>query len=139
MAIDFEREGQPEKAAQRDQERQPRRHLSISDLATEAGFERRARAERQSDEEERSVGEAARKGFTDGLSDELSPGSPLGALARIAESVDGIGTKDVQDRMNRFPELREVELPSGKAARFPELAEQPKSTEQRTTDDEMER
>lgn len=52
--------------------------------------------------------------------------SALGAIAEVAEAAEeGAGpSADVAARLNRWPELQGVEVPTGNAARFPELAEE---------------
>lgn len=135
MAIDFEREEQPENGhhgehATEKSRQQPKRQLPISGLLTAADA-----VEYQADEAQAgvspTVGQAAREGFTGGFSNELSAGATMGALLQVAESAEeGLSMSDREARMKRFPELRGVELPTGAAARFPELAEQPRQTRQ---------
>lgn len=58
----------------------------------------------------------------------LVPGlSPLSMVARLADDLDkpapGLSPEELEERMDRFPELRGVEMATGNAARFPELVE----------------
>lgn len=56
---------------------------------------------------------------------------PLASMASLADQVEQSelsalpSAADLDERMERFPELRDVMVPTGNAARFPELAEQP--------------
>lgn len=65
----------------------------------------------QVDRNERG-GEASVQGFADGL-----PGpSPLGAIAEVAEAAEAsmaVQPSPLVERMERFPELRDVKLPGG--------------------------
>ncbi|MCI4659592.1 hypothetical protein [Cryobacterium zhongshanensis] len=54
---------------------------------------------------------------------DLPAGSPLSALAMVAEAAEN--AQSVDARMKRFPELENVKVLTGNAARFPELAEPP--------------
>jgi hypothetical protein len=76
--------------------------------------------------EDATVGEAVNQGFVGGFAGGLSPASPLGAIAQIAEEMEEAEAErsaNLAEHFDRFPELRGVEVPTGAAARFPELAE----------------
>lgn len=61
-------------------------------------------------------------------SSQLDEASTVGMMIGLAESVEeGLTQSDVDARMERFPELRDLELASGAAGRFPELGETPAS------------
>ena len=70
-------------------------------------------------------------GFTGGMANQMGP-SVLGAFVEVAEAAEEnlsaptsgpIHSSELEARMDRFPELRGVEVPTGNAARFPELVQ----------------
>lgn len=81
--------------------------------------------------EDATVPEAVKQGFAQGFTGGLTGGSAvdsastLGALEQVGEAVEASLSQptDLAERMDRFPELRGVEVPTGNAARFPELME----------------
>ena len=104
MAIDYEKDEQREK--QRDR----REHQAVQTLA-------------------RAAGAAHKASVAVGVADQLDTGgfgtaSPVGAAIAIGESLEeGLSGEGIEERLERFPELRDVEVPVGVAARFPELHE----------------
>lgn len=126
MAIDFEREARlhREDLDELDKERQRSRRTDVP----VAGFIHAASLVGQhlpepSGEEHDSVASAARRGFSSGFSQEMSAASPIGGLAQIAEAAEQGIAGDPAEHLDRFPELRDVEMATGNAARFPELGE----------------
>ena len=85
-----------------------------------------------------AASEAVKRGLSGGPGDDLSAGSMVGGAALLVEAAeDGLTEPaNIEDRMDRFPELRDVELPTGNVARFPELAEQPVPAPQEPEQDE---
>jgi hypothetical protein len=136
MVIDYERD---ERTPQEIKEGKlaPKRRLPIGDIAKVAdavkvgdGIERGAEA--VEGEEVPSVLHAARDGFIGGFAGGLGQNaSTIGQLKEIAETLEEgvVGeAESVEDRLRRFPELQGVEVPTGNAAKYPELAEQPQVT-----------
>ncbi len=116
MTIDYERDEREEDTAA------ARRAPSLSGLARTATLARQ-------------VAEAA-----NGSNDQVSAASPIGGLIQVAESFEsGLTSKERDERMERFPELRDVELPKGAAAQFPELAPEPAKDKSAEADEEYER
>lgn len=121
---------QREAAAQVPPAKQPR----ATTAASQALHAARIAAEINSDINEDqgiSVMRATQRGFVAGISGALgaNPVGETGTISSVdlaidvAESVEGaVDPQVLQERMERFPELREVELPTGAVARFPELA-----------------
>lgn len=80
-------------------------------------YEREAKADKTRREQQGLAKLAAKS-----LGADLPGGSPLTAIVQVAEAAEeGLVNPDVQQRLERFPEL-DVEVPTGNAARFPELA-----------------
>jgi hypothetical protein len=81
------------------------------------------------DERKGPVAEVAKKGISgeakNTLTAGMTGGSPLTGLLVLADAMEeGLeAPADLDDRMERFPELRDVHLDTGAAVRFPELAE----------------
>jgi len=129
MAIDFERDARKPTPQQAEKPRPARaRHVPVR------GIQLAAQTLEQSstaNETESGIVSAARDGFVGGFTgnvgDSLGPASPIGALLQAGESIEEGFTPQagVEDRLARFPELRDVEVPTGAAARFPELNETP--------------
>lgn len=121
MAIDFEKD------EQRRVEAQERRQMSAQTALRTASAVHHAVAVAD------MVG-GARAGFSSGV----GAASAIGAAIEVGESLEsGLTEPNVDERMQRFPELKEVEVPTGAAARFPELAEQPQAAQ--IDDEELDR
>ena len=132
MVIDYDRE-EPTPQERKQGAVAPKRQLPIGQIAKVAdavkfgdGIERTV--EQARGEEAPSVLHAARDGFVTGIAGGLGKNlSAADQLETIAESVEeGVveDSKAVQERLQRFPELRGIEAPTGSAAKFPELAEE---------------
>lgn len=119
MAIDFGKDDE------RQETPAARRQLPIGDLAVTVEVLGHEELE-EGAQEALTVTQAAKGGFLEGFSDSLKAGAPVNALVEVAEAAETGQTKaaDVVQRMDRFPELRDLEVATGNAARFPELAEQ---------------
>lgn len=69
--------------------------------------------------------------------DESTLPSPVRALVEVAAAAEDGATKHpseaVSSRLERFPELQGVEVPTGNAVRFPELSEQSEQVQPATT------
>jgi hypothetical protein len=123
MAIDFEREEERDKkrsghGAQRQSTKRSLPAKGIVDVAT-------------------AVGHIAP---LSPLGSDMPASSPVGGVVQMLEAVEE-GTApgvDIDARMERYPELRGVEVPTGNAARYPELVEEaPRPhTEEPAQDDE---
>lgn len=120
MAIDFERDVQVDEAEQaRERQREQERHERVTEAAT-AGVRLAHHAAAA------TGGEHA---------DAPSVATPLGALLSVGESLEtGLTDGAADDRLTRFPELRNVSLAEGAGARFPELSDSGPS-EQRSSED----
>lgn len=127
MAIDFEREAQlhRENLEEIDKERQRSRRIDIpvSGLIHTASVVGQHLPAPSGDEHD-TVASAARSGFSSGFSQGMSAASPIGGLAQIVEAAEEGIVGAPAAHLDRFPELRDVEVAKGNAARFPELEEQ---------------
>ncbi|MET0885695.1 MAG: hypothetical protein ABWX92_04520 [Mycetocola sp.] len=142
MAIELDREVQLEQEKREQERREQERLRQLEDAQAQESSVATAQRIASQVRVVARVGQAAHLGFTGGFSEELG-GSALGALSQIAEAAEAgsAAPVDLDERMARFPELRDVELATGNAARFPELAEessQPK-TREASQDDDLER
>lgn len=117
MAIDYEKEEQQERALDQSQ------NGALRDIVQAAGAAHRV---------------AAIVGANDQLgSSGFGTASPLGAAIAIGESLEeGLVKASVDDRLERFPELKDVEVPVGVAARFPELNERVKQPDSAEIDEQ---
>jgi hypothetical protein len=152
MGINFEQdERTPEERKKGVPHQTKSRRLPISELAKVAdavrfadGVERTVEA--AEGEEIPSVTHSARDGFVNGFGGAIGRARPVAEAAAahstgalqgvssidlaidVAESAEsGLSQDALEKRMQRFPELRDVTLPTGAAAQFPELAEQPRA------------
>lgn len=116
MAIDFEKD------EQKPEPRKGQRAQSIRTLARTAQTAHHI---------------AMATGAFDDAKSGLGPATAFGAAIEVGESLEaGLATPSVDERMERFPELRGVEVASGAASRFPELAEAPRPASSKETDEE---
>jgi hypothetical protein len=125
MVIELDREAQLEQERREREELEQERLRQLEDARVQQSSVATAQRIASQTRIAVRVGQAANLGFSGGFSEELA-GSPLGALAQIAEAAEaGSATPvDLEERMARFPELREIQPVTGNAARFPELAEE---------------
>lgn len=126
MAIDFGRESKHAGENREDREREerrPKRNIPVAGLIRAAASIDEHMPALEYIDEPTGIVHAATTGFTSGSSEEMSPASALGAIAHVAEAAEQGITGAPVDHLERFPELRETELATGAAARFPELSE----------------
>jgi hypothetical protein len=127
MVIDYRRDEQSAEERREEREVQPaKKGLPIHQLLEVNNVVRMVNEEES--EKSSPIAQAVRARFSNGLSGELGGGSPVAGLLQIAETAEQSITApspEVEERLGRFPELRDVEVPTGAAARFPELAAEP--------------
>jgi len=138
MAINFEREAQLHRENLDELDKEPHRSrrpdVPVSGLIHTASLVGQHLPAPSGDEHDSATSTATR-GFVSGFSQEMSAASPIGGLAQIAEAAEQ-GIVGQPEHLDRFPELRDVEMATGNAARFPELGETPPRTADREVEDD---
>ena len=140
MAIDYAREeeldenGNPVREQRASQPNPARRAVQKK----VAGVVGRGVAHAVVDEVKRQGAAAAGIPTPSSFGEEAGPGA-IGGILQIAEAAEeGLDSSAVEDRMRKYPELRDVEVLSGREARFPEFAETAAGAKQKSDpDDEL--